>query len=417
MMDRRTFMSHLGISSIISSKLINTVHKDYTSSVLPDWKQAKAVAMWDYSWLLRKYPGGGFEDWEQATSELLHRGYNTLRIDCFPQFIADSQKNEAKEEYFLPKRAWRPSLWGNEISITISPRRDLLDFLLLCKRKNIDIILSSWFQGHGTNRNNEFVGVEGLVSSWSQTLSLLQENDLLKNVLYVDILNEYPLWHGYRWLHQELNKIQQFEQQFDFLNKKQTKRFNAEQIRFYNRFLKEAMISLKSQWPELRFSASQTCTLNTDWKDLDLKYHDIIDSHLWMVYNQPFSRHTGYFDQIHILKNDINFKKTLTLIDQYWNKNKALLTKWLEGEIKDRVSTARSLNLKIGNTEGWGAVMWMDHPYLNWDFIKECGLIGAQIGAKYKYSFNCSSNFTHPHFALWDDIEWHQKVTTIIKGG
>jgi hypothetical protein len=50
--------------------------------------------------------------------------------------------------------------------------------------------------------------------------------------------------------------------------------------------------------------------------------------------------------------------------------------------------------------------------------VKEVGLIGARIGAEMGYAFNCSSNFTHPHFeGLWADVDWHREVTDTIKSG
>ena len=33
-----------------------------------------------------------------------------------------------------------------------------------------------------------------------ETLQFLDQNSLLDNVMYVDMLNEYPLWHGFEWL-------------------------------------------------------------------------------------------------------------------------------------------------------------------------------------------------------------------------
>src|SRR4030042_4547538 len=34
-----------------------------------------AIAMWDFSWLERRWPGAGYEDWDQILDELLNRGY------------------------------------------------------------------------------------------------------------------------------------------------------------------------------------------------------------------------------------------------------------------------------------------------------------------------------------------------------
>jgi hypothetical protein len=47
-----------------------------------------AVAMWDFSWLERRYEGGGYEDWGRAFDELTERGYDAVRIDPYLHLVA-----------------------------------------------------------------------------------------------------------------------------------------------------------------------------------------------------------------------------------------------------------------------------------------------------------------------------------------
>ena len=42
-----------------------------------------AIAMWDFSWLLRHHRLGSFENWDKVLDELAGRGYNAIRMDCF----------------------------------------------------------------------------------------------------------------------------------------------------------------------------------------------------------------------------------------------------------------------------------------------------------------------------------------------
>ncbi|MCK5775565.1 MAG: hypothetical protein KAH25_05290, partial [Bacteroidales bacterium] len=51
-------------------------------------KNPIAIAMWDYSWILRHHRYGEFEDWDKVLNELSIRGYNAIRIDCMPHFVA-----------------------------------------------------------------------------------------------------------------------------------------------------------------------------------------------------------------------------------------------------------------------------------------------------------------------------------------
>ena len=51
-------------------------------------------------------------------------------------------------------------------------------------------------------------------------------------------------------------------------------------------------------------------------------------------------------------------------------------------------------------------------------WIKHAGLVSAQLAADAGYAFICSCNFCHPqHAGIWNDIEWHKKVTDIIRKG
>lgn len=47
-----------------------------------------AIAMWDFSWILRHHRLGEFADWDGVLDELVLRGYDAVRIDCMPQFVA-----------------------------------------------------------------------------------------------------------------------------------------------------------------------------------------------------------------------------------------------------------------------------------------------------------------------------------------
>ena len=67
------------------------------------------ITMWDFSWLERRWPGAGYEDWDQALDELKLRGYEAVRIDAYPHLLA-----------LDPKRRWeiRPEWstqdWGSQ---------------------------------------------------------------------------------------------------------------------------------------------------------------------------------------------------------------------------------------------------------------------------------------------------------------
>ena len=50
-----------------------------------------AISMWDFSWLFANCPGGAYEDLERRVAEAAERGYNTLRVDCFPGHFLENE--------------------------------------------------------------------------------------------------------------------------------------------------------------------------------------------------------------------------------------------------------------------------------------------------------------------------------------
>ena len=69
---------------------------------LKDIEQPVAIAMWYVSWLWRRYPGGGFEDWDRALDELEERGYNAVRIDAFPHLVARDRDGRSVDVFHVP---------------------------------------------------------------------------------------------------------------------------------------------------------------------------------------------------------------------------------------------------------------------------------------------------------------------------
>ena len=63
--------------------------------------------MWDFSWLERRWPGAGYENWDQALDELVERGSNAVRVDADPHLVA---RDAVKEWTILP--CWNTNDWG-----------------------------------------------------------------------------------------------------------------------------------------------------------------------------------------------------------------------------------------------------------------------------------------------------------------
>jgi hypothetical protein len=380
-------------------------------------KTPLAIAMWDYSWILRHHRYGEFENWDKVLEELAIRGYNAIRIDAMPQFVASDTNGKIETEFRSIKDGWIPSLWGNDYTMSFNPREALLEFLPLCEKHGIKVGLSTWFMRHGTNRQDIFTEEGELLRAWDETLEFLQSNDLLGNVIYVDLLNEYPNWHGYDWIKNEMNlrsdinKFKLDNPDANLPNFSQSKKTgNPLQEIFYNDFINSLIKPLKEKYSNLDFFASLDSSVNLS--DIDLSNFNALDYHVWFHH----SGNIPYMDEISSKDQTLDYREINTEINRYWNDNKKSLVQWMDKRISAISKTAAKNNIVCGITEGWGPIFWYDHPELGWEWVKESAEICVDLALKHdNYKFICTSNFTHPQFkGIWEDVKWHQQITDKI---
>ena len=384
-------------------------------------KKSVAIAMWDFSWLLRHDRGCEFADWDGALDGLVKRGYNAIRLDVFPALVARRTDGRVNDTYHFPKSGWKPVMWGNPYSTTIHPRRALKEFIPRCVDRGLHLGLSTWFLGPGVER---IEGLDGLVRVWDETLRFLADNDLLHNIYYVDLLNEYPLFNGFSWLRTQMdNDIKSRSEQAKTEGvhewKEKAGDYNSAASReFYVHFADDAIARLQAKWPELDFLFSLTYNGSADWRVMASSNIAALDAHYWFVMNPLLPEKTGYWENIHNLADsDKEFPEVQAALLKNWTVHKPKLVEWMDQQMAEVAALGKQHHKPVGNTEGWGTINWLDHPALTWELIKESAEICATLGRKHGYRFNCTSNFTHPQFRrLWADVKWHQRVTAVIRG-
>jgi hypothetical protein len=384
-------------------------------------KKPVAIAMWDFSWLLRHDPGCEFADWDRVLDDLVKRGYNAVRFDVFPHLVGSAPDGRVSDTYHFPKSGWKPVMWGNQYSTTVNPRRALKEFIPRCLDRGLHLGLSTWFLGPGVER---FEGLDSLVRLWDETLDFLKDNDLLHNIYYVDLLNEYPLFHGFSWLRNQMDsdiKSRTEKARTEGAHEWKEKAGdynNAASRNLYVGFANDALARMQAKWPELDFLISLTNSGSADWRVMAPTKVAALDVHYWFVFNSLLPDKSGYWENIHSLADsDKELPNVQAALLKNWTKHKPKLVEWMDQQMAEVAALGKRHNKPVGNTEGWGTISWLDHPALTWEFIKESAEICAKLGRKHGYRFNCTSNFTHPQFPrLWADVKWHQRVTGIIRG-
>ena len=392
-MERREFIKYsaLGTGTVLFPAILGCNRSPKSLQQKP-----LAIAMWDFSWILRHHRYGEFENWDRVLEGLADRGYNAIRIDAMPQLVASDSDGKIIEEYRSVKDGWTPSLWGNDYTTTIRPREALLEFLPKCKKYGISVGLATWFMEHGTGRKGIFSEEGGLLRAWKETLTFLDQHELLKNVIYVDLLNEYPFWHGYDWLKEGLKERSDIKLQ----------------KLFYNEFITGLIKTLRSDYPQLDFFASLDSGMPLS--DIDISQFSAIDYHIWFAHHGTIPG----LDQISARDQTQDLGSIHNNLLAHWKDNKENLIAWMDDRLATISGMASLHQIPCGNTEGWGPIFWYDHPELDWKWVKEAAEVSIELALKHdNYKFLCTSNFTHPQFrGMWEDIKWHQKMTRIIKG-
>ena len=381
-----------------------------------------AITMVDYSWLLKHHRYGAYEDYDQFMSELVERGYNAVRMDCFPHLIAPDENGVVQESFWHKKPDRAPMIWGNDYSIQSTPRKSLIEFLTKCREYGVHAGLATWFIHHGTDRSARFRSEDDFVRAWDETLTFIRDNGLLDVVTYVDVLNEYPLAHGLTWLDEEIDERGE-EALFQANNPDENVPpdmfesrgwFNDLQTRYYQTFMTNSIRRLKARWPGLDIFTSET------GQDVPQDYSpfDAIDKHFWFIHNEDLVKGTGFKRLMWKKETDVTFHETYYAGLEHWDAHKADYATWMEGRISRLAAIGRDHGVPVGNTEGWGAVFWNDHPNVDWRFIREAAEITVPLAVKHGYKFICTSNFTCPQFkGMWEDVGWHQALTSVIKAG
>lgn len=345
-----------------------------------------AITMWDYSWLERRWPGAGFEDWDKALDELVERGYDAVRIDAYPHFI---WKDPHKEWEIIPVRNQQD--FGSPARTRITVQNNLNDFIGKCAARNVKVALSTWWAIDVDNVVCDIKTPEDLAQAWMVTLDSIAEAGLLDNIIYIDPSNEFPLKAWTPFLQDDLNRD----------------RSSLE----IQRWMKKTIEILKSHYPKLIYTFSEIP--KSSWEEFDESYLDLFDPHIWMAggeFYEKINYNYEKFDPVGYDNIALYAEKLYRSDEDYW---KELLISRINHAIQQSISTGKLL----ATTESWAVIQYKDWPLLDWGWVKElCELGTIKAAESGKWVAICTSNFCAPQFrGMWRDVEWHKRLTKIIK--
>ncbi len=353
---------------------------------------SRAITMWDFSWLERRWPGAGYEDVDQALDELVDRGYDAVRIDPYPHLLA---QDGTRSWRLLP--VWDQNDWGAPGPVDVRVRPHLEEFVGKCAERGVLVALSSWFRPDTTDARMAIHTPDDLAGVWSTTLDVLAEAGLSSSILYVDLCNEYPLPLWAPWLRQPSPSRQDPE---------------------VHRWMTDSLATLRTAHPDVPACFSFATELRS-WREQDVSCHDLLEPHIWMGHPEvsdfydrvPYDLENCVFDPEQ-WRNLVANGETLYRADpEHWQRR-------LIGAIEDMAEWSRSTGKPLVTTESWAVVNYKDWPGADWGWIRELCELGVRTAAATgRWAALCTSNFAGPQFrGMWRDVAWHRRLTDHIRG-
>ena len=373
----------------------NTLANDYKKTEKMKNTAPRAITMWDFSWLERRWPGAGYEDWDKALNELAERGYNAIRIDAYPHLVAE---NQTKEYTLLP--VWNVQMWGSPDINKVTVQPSLNEFIAKCRDRDIKVGLSSWYREDTEKVLMKIDSPQKMAENWIKTIDSIAKAGLLDAILYVDLCNEWPgdIWCPY------------------FKNDPPEKTWGFWHTEKSMQYMNESIELVRKAYPEIPLCYSFTGGEPKLYAEKDLSFFDLLEHHTWMAQlnGGEYDKAVGYtYDRF----GPDGYKNLVLNHERVYNKRKDYWRKQLTDEIQLVAQSAKAAGLPLITTECWGIVDFKDWPLLKWDIIKELSVLGVKTAASTgQWLAIATSNFAGPQFVgMWRDVEWHQKLNSIIR--
>lgn len=353
-----------------------------------------AITMWDFSWLERRWPGAGYEDWDRALDELVARGYDAVRIDAYPHlYAADPQR----EHTLIPW--WNQHDWGSPATTRVTIEPDLTRFIGRCRDRGLWVALSTWYQCDTCDCRSQIPDAESQGAQWAAVLDGIVAAGLADSILFVDLCNEWPS-----------NRASFFAPPSD------QRSFHSE---ISCDWMQRAIAAVRSRHPDFDycFSFPGGPPPPADAHDRLRGLFDLFEPHLWVAHanNSEFHRRIDY----HYERFDpVGYEKIVQGAESLYRSDPGYWQALLRDLVWKHAAWSRELGLPLVTTECWGIVNYKDWPLLDWDWVKELCELGTRTAAATgRWAAIATSNFCGPQFrGMWQDVDWHRRLTDLIHG-
>jgi len=390
---RREFIARAALGAAVAALPLDAM--DSPSSPATGIARPRAITMWDFSWIERRWSGAGYEDWPRVLDELVARGYDAVRIDAFPHLVATDPQ---REWTLVP--VWNVQDWGSPAKVQVRLLPALHEFVRLCRDRGIRVGLSTWYREDEANTRLRISSAEVMAEQWNATLAGLSDAGLLDAILYVDLCNEWPgaLWCPF------------------FHNQPPELTWGGWYTEASLTWMRAACGAVRRAFPQLPVGFSFEIPDPAKLAGRDLAFLDYAEPHLWMAQanDGEFYKQVGYkYDRF---SND-SYVALEAHGEPLYRSDPGRWQQALRQHILTRAAALQPHGLPLMTTECWGVVDFKDSLRMHWDWVQELCRIGVETAAGTgQWLAIASSNFTGPQFhGMWRDVAWHREITALIK--
>jgi hypothetical protein len=395
-----------------------------------------SITMWDFSWLMAHHHGGAYQNLEQRVAEAAERGYNTLRVDCFPSRILE-------RESMFPKKNWIPDvnlpMWGEiAVDYTCNVRNEVAHLADLCRKHGIWLGLDSWDKAHMfRSAKPSFAKTSGAVSdlfgsgvsttsiaeadeeraftnygeTWVKALKSMREDGVLERAVWIAPMNEVPHFGG-----RSVGSVIALEsrQKYEGVTKLEAM---AEPDAIYRRLNDYMGAPIKSEVAKDGIPLSYSSLGAENYATRMTDIYDVVDIHFMpgVIEDDEDKRAfqkagpgapKGY---IHDFEK-FDLKAYSIAWDNACRRHYPAMLERVSSYFKtalEHTTLPSGKRLQAIITESYGPCFWPDHPDVSWEWYKRYNADALRVIASMNFTGASLSNYGEPIFTLWKDPGWH----------
>ncbi len=381
------------------------------------------ICMWDFSWLMCGHAGGAFSDLERRVVEAAERGYNTLRIDVFPNLYLSGNVHFEAADVALRIPTW--GLVRAPGGFTANVRQKVTELAFLCRKHGVHLGLDTWQSWTMIPEKTVAIGQEEraartIAGAWCRSIPAMRDDGVLERVVWLAPLNEVPLFLGTKL---EAVRVSDPETRHEGMTS-----FRADLPELDKTFLninrwlgEEIKTEIEADGIPLSYSALGAENYGARVPE----FYDIVDVHFMPdLLLQDDDKAALERAGVGASKFSLHKKHEtydLSVYSAAWNaarkQNHAAMLALCHDYAREaiaRLTTAGGKQLCAVLTEAYGPCNFPDVPEVDWSGYYAYTSDAARIFAMYPFAGLTVSNHAEPIFRMWDEVDLQRRTNEFI---